>query len=190
VIFFDDHWLAGFVAQHLVGVRADRGLFGIGDAGEHADCAHGQFGAEVFDEVEVIAAHQRVEARDAERADLVFDGAHLLRCKGPRDDCAVDGVQWRVFVDEDSRRHDGVCHDDFEDVAFSGAELGRVFEGGVDVGVSADAPEVVALVVIDRGFVAKPAIGRVGIAIDADIPRVVIQVVAHVALLIADCTTI
>ena len=34
VVLFDRHRFAGFVAEDLVGVRAYRGLLGVGDAGE------------------------------------------------------------------------------------------------------------------------------------------------------------
>lgn len=45
-------------------------VVGAGSAGEHADRTHGQFGAQVLDEVEPVAADERIQTRDAERADL------------------------------------------------------------------------------------------------------------------------
>ena len=39
-ILVDIHRLAGFVAQHGVGVRADGGLLRVRDAGEHSDGLH------------------------------------------------------------------------------------------------------------------------------------------------------
>ena len=51
-----------------------------------------------------------------------------------------------VLVDEDPRRHDGVGHHHLKDVALGGAEIDRIFQGGINIGVAADAPEVVAFV--------------------------------------------
>lgn len=94
------------------------------------------------------------------------------------------GTRWRggwcapgIFIDEDACRDHRIGEHDFEDVALGRAQASGVLECCVDVGVAADAPEVVPLVVIERGFVAKPAIRRVGVEVDLDIPGIVVQVV-------------
>ena len=58
------------------------------------------------------------------------------------------------------------------------AELNRCgsSQRRIDVGVAAQAPEVVPLVVVERRLVAQPTVGRVRVDVDVDVPWVVIQV--------------
>ena len=107
-------------------LSSHRGLVRVGNADEHSDGAHGQFGAEVLDEVEPVATRQRVQACHAERPDLVFQGTHLLGHERARHQCAVHGVQRRILVDEDPWRHHRIRLDDLEDVALRRAEALRI----------------------------------------------------------------
>ena len=109
-------------------------------------------------------------------AHLVLDRVDPLRGERPRHQRTVDGVQRRILVDEHARRHDGIGLDHLEDVALGRAEPLRVPQRRVDVGVAAQAPEVVALVVVERRLVAQPLVGRVGVDVDLDVLRVVVQV--------------
>jgi hypothetical protein len=145
---------AGFVAQHPICLGAHTRLIGVRDTDEHADGPHRELGAQVENEVEPVGADQRIEAGVAECADLVLDHLHLAGREGPAHDLAMDGVQRWVFVDEYPGRHHRVGFDDFEDVALCGTEPLRVPQRRVDVGVAAQAPEVVSLVVVERGLVA------------------------------------
>jgi hypothetical protein len=134
-------------------VRAHRGLFCIRNAGEHADGAHGEFGTQVLHEIEAFPGDQRIQAGGAERPHLVFDGSHLLGGESPGHDGTMDGVQRGILVDEDAGWHHRIGHDDFEDVAFGGAEPSRILKRRIDVRVTAYTPEAVLLVVIDRALV-------------------------------------
>ncbi|ETB31084.1 hypothetical protein O971_07235 [Mycobacterium avium subsp. hominissuis 10-4249] len=96
---------------------AYRRLVGVGNTEQHADGAHRQLGAEVFDEVEPVTVGDHVQAGHAERPDLVLEGAHLLGREGPCGESPVDGVQGRILVDENPRRHDRIGLDHIEDVA-------------------------------------------------------------------------
>jgi hypothetical protein len=117
-ILLDVHRLTGLVAQHGISVRTHRRLLGIRDAGEHADGLHRQFSPEVLDEIETPTADEGVETGSAEGTHLAFDRAHSLRCERARHDGAVDGVQWRILVDEDTGRDHRIGKHDLQDVAF------------------------------------------------------------------------
>ena len=65
--------------------------------------------------------------------------------------------------------------DDVEDVAAGVREGLPVDERLLDVGVSRQRPEVVALVVVDRRFVSETRVRRVRIGVDVDVVRVVVH---------------
>ena len=138
--FFTGNGSPGLLRSTRCACGAHRRLIRIGDADQHADGPHRQFGAEVPNEVEPVAADDRVQACDAERPDLVLELPHLLRREGPRHEGPVDGVQRGVLVDEHARRHDRIRLDHFEDVALGRAEPVGLPQRGVDVGVSAQSP--------------------------------------------------
>ena len=84
---------------------ADVLLVLLRDPEEHADHAHRHLRAEVGHEVEAAGTDERVEAVDAELADLRLERVHLLRREDPRQQPAVHGVDRRVLEDEDAGWH-------------------------------------------------------------------------------------
>ena len=175
--------LAGLVAQLADGGVAHRRLVGFGDAHEHADGLDRHLGAEVEHEVEPVVALERVEAGGAERPDLVLELLHPARGERPGDQGPVHRVLRRVLVDEDARRHDRVGLDHLEDVALGRAQPRGVLQRGLDVGETAEAPEVESLVAVERRLVPQALVGRVRVGVDLDVVGVVVQVVAHMVVL-------
>ena len=137
---------------------------------------HGQLGAEVDARSRTDREPTSGSRHAAQNArTLSSSSLHPLRREHPRDERTVHGVQRRVLVDEHARRHDRVCLDHLEDVALGRAEPLPVLQRRLDVGESAQAPEVEPLVVVERRLVPQPPVGRVRIGVDLDVVRVVVQ---------------
>ena len=104
---------------------------------------------ELGDDVEAVGTHERVEAADAELADLVLERRHPPRREDPRHEAPVHGVDRRVLEEDHARRQIDARLDDVEDVAARARERLPVHERLLDVLVARQRPEVVALVVVD-----------------------------------------
>jgi hypothetical protein len=162
-----------------VGVEAvaDHLLVVLRDAQQHADRAHWHLGAEVGDEVEPSGADERVQRPGAELADLRFERVHLPRREHSRHEAAMDVVARRILHEDQPGRQRDAGLDDLE---------GRPTPGAVDVPVDhcplnivepTQRVELVFRVVVERHLVAHPAPDLVGVLVDLDVERVVVDVV-------------
>ena len=158
----------------VVGV-AHRDLLGFRDTQQHADHPHRHLLAEVVDEVESSRTHQGIQAPPGELADLRFQRQHLARGEHPGQQVAVDVVDRRILEDQRAGRdlHTGL--DDLEQCAATGDEGLVVDDRLVDVLEPAERVEVVLLVVVERRLFADAGEHRVGIHVQLDAVRIVVQ---------------
>ena len=170
------HRLASLRAQRCVDVVADRLLILLRDSEQHPDHSHRHLGAEVGHEVEPARTDQRIEAIDAEPPDLRLERGHLLRREHARQQPPVHGMHRRIFEDEHAGRDLDVRLDQLEDGAAPGDVRVPVEQSPLHVLVAADGEEVVLLVVIERRFLAQPAEHRIGVGVDRDVVRVVVDI--------------
>ena len=101
-----------------------------------------------------------VEATGAEVADLVLERRHPSGREDPRHEAAVHGVHGRVLEQDDARRQLDVGFDDVEDVATGVREHLPVDQPLLDILVTRECPEVVAVVVVGRRFVTEARVRR------------------------------
>ena len=98
--------------------------------------------------------------------DLVLDRGHPARREHPRHEAAQHRVDGRILEHHHALGHVELRLDQFEDVAAAVGERLPVEQRPLDVGVPRQRPEVVALVVVDRRFLAQPRVRRVGVRDD------------------------
>ena len=143
---------------------ADRLLVLLGNAEEHADGAHGDFGAEVGDEVEAALADERIERAGRVVPHLGLNGRHAPRGEDAAHDAAVEVVVGRVLEDEHARRHLHLRLDDLEHRALGRAVGLPLDRGALHVVVAADGVELVLLVEVERAprraAASRPGRGR------------------------------
>src|SRR5262249_48980186 len=140
---------------------------------QHSDGSHRQLRAEVGDEVEAPGAHQRIKGSFAERTDLGFQRAHLLRSEHPGKQVAMNGVLGWVLEDHDAGRHLDVRLDELEHGPACGAVGLTIHERPLHVVEAADGVEVVLRVVVEGYFLAKAPVHGVWIRVDGAVVRVV-----------------
>jgi hypothetical protein len=167
--------LAVVEPQPLVDAVPQGLLVGLGDAEEHADGAHRHLRPQVPDEVEATRAHQRIEGVRGELAHLALDGVHPPGREHAGQDAAVPVVTRRILEDEGPRRHLEVGLDQLEQRALRRAERLPVLEPGLHVVEPAERPEVVPLVPVQRRLLPQAAPDRVGVGVDVEVVRVVVQ---------------
>ena len=159
--------------KHLKAESRKPGLVGFGNAHEHPDHLHRNLGGEIPHEVEAFPANQRLSGSCAEIANQRFDRGDPLRGEHPRHEGSVHRVLRRILVDEQSGWHWQIHHADQP-------TLGRgkgvpVAQDPFHVIEAAHQVEVVPIVVVERGLIAKTLVHLIRIGVDLPVVRVVVN---------------
>ena len=151
-------------------------LVGLRNAEQQSDDPHGHLRAEIADEIEPFGVAQRVERVRAELAHLRLDRQHPFRREHARQQRAVQVVDRGILEQDVAGPQLDVGADQLEDRAPAGPKGVPVAERILDVVETAHCEEVVLLVVVERLLLAHPPPDRVGVDVDVEVVRVVVQV--------------
>ena len=176
------HPLLGHVEDALVAVdeeigeASDLGPVGLGYADHLRDHVHGELARHVAHHVEGARFDGGVEVSHGQGADLRFELGHPARREGLGDERAHAGVAGWVHGQERHRLVGlGPVGGGIESDAEAVGEVGGVAEGGQDVGMARQRPEVELVVAVERGLGAQPRVGRVGVLVDLVVVRAVVH---------------
>ena len=162
--------------QTLVDAVANGLLVLFGDAEQHPDGAHRHLRAEVPNKIEPARSHQRVEAAGAELAYLRLEIVDVPGGEDPRKQSAMEVVRRRILEDDRSGWQLHAALYELENRAFARDVALPVERAAVDVVETAEGIEVIAFVVIERPLVAESLPHGVGIRVDFEVVRVVVDV--------------
>ena len=153
--------------DHQIGQPADLGPVHPGHPDQFRDHVHGQLAGEVGDEVERAPLQSGLEVLEGDGPDVVLHLGHLGGGESLAHQRPHAGVAGWV---EGQERHELVGVGP-EGAGLEGYPLGvgepvEVAEGGQDVLVAGQGPEVQLLVAVDRGFGPQAGVDRVGVFVD------------------------